>query len=72
MGNRGKGPALRGIWDRRRHAVFPIYFILLLLQPSHSAQAPKIRRRPTTGLEMLAEAKRLALLHNWPEAAFLS
>ena len=46
-----------------------VYFILLLLLPSHSAQAPKIQRRPTTGPEMLAEAKRLAFLHNWPKAA---
>src|SRR5579863_5219790 len=69
MSNRGNGQALRRVWDRKHPAVFPLYFILLLLLPSHSAQAPKIRRRPTTGPEMLAEAKRLAFLHNWPKAA---
>src|SRR5579862_8625952 len=69
MGNRGKEPALRGVRDRQRHALSPFYLILLLLLPSHSAQAPKIQRPPTTGPEMLAEAKRLAFLHNWPKAA---
>ena len=69
MSNRGKGRALRRVWDRKHPAVFPFYFILLLLLPSHSAQAPKIQRRPTTGPEMLAEARRLAFLHNWPKAA---
>jgi hypothetical protein len=69
MSNRGKGQALRSGWDRKHPAVFPFCFLLLLLLPSHSAQAPKIQRRPTTGPEMLAEAKRLAFLHNWPKAA---
>ncbi len=69
MGNRGKEEVPRSIWKGRHHAVYPLYFILLLLLPSHSAQAPKIPRRPTTGPEMLAEAKRLAFLHNWPQAA---
>src|SRR5262249_54966850 len=60
---------LKGTGDRRRHPVFPVYLVLLLLLPSHSAQAPKIKRPPMTGPEMLAEARRLAFLHNWPKAA---
>jgi CHAT domain-containing protein len=43
--------------------------VLLLTLTARVAQAPEIPKRPTTGPELLAEARRLAFLHNWPTAA---
>src|SRR5215467_587440 len=71
MANEGSLATLNGLADRRSRPVFPAYAVMFLLLIPRLAHAPqvKIRRQPTTGPELLAEASRLAFLHNWPSAA---
>ncbi|MFN7998437.1 MAG: CHAT domain-containing protein [Bryobacteraceae bacterium] len=68
--NAGRSETLKRTAGRRNQAVFPAYAMMLLLAIApRVAQAPQVHKRPTTGPELLAEAKRLAFLHNWPTAA---
>ena len=55
--------------DHRNHTILPAYAAMLLLLIPRPVQDSQIRKRPTTGPEMLAEATHLAFLHNWPMAA---
>ena len=54
----------------RRSALCLTVFALLTFQP-HGARGPGVARKtsPVTALEFLAEASRLAFLHNWQTAA---
>jgi hypothetical protein len=68
--NSGIGATLKSMPGRRGRAISPGSALVLLLSLAPViAEAPQIRKRPTTGPELLAEATRLAFLHNWPTAA---
>ena len=69
MDNRGSGGPLRTVVDHRTHTILPAYAAVLLLLIPRPVQDSQIRKRPTTGPEILAEATHLAFLHNWPMAA---
>src|SRR5579883_1555135 len=69
MDNRGSGGTLRTVAEHRNHTILPAYAAMLLLLIPRPVQDSQIRKRPTTGPEMLAEATHLAFLHNWPMAA---